>query len=251
MEQAYARMQKQDHAADQPAYWRCVVEMLHIAGLGPRKRGSMYAANGAQVAVEFRLFGQTLRTGFVPSSPPITLMDSHHQMHVRARQSALRRYFFASPRIFVAIMYSHEEAVEQSRAALRRKSRALKYDEDENDLSSTDSEDAEEEEEEEAAAPGGENGALDCCCCIYVCLSMCACVALAEACAVSLVIVLQVGSFRRSRSARACLIYRSCCGMGTTNRMLTYRLRRRMKWRRCTWPCGESHASTPWLLTMM
>jgi hypothetical protein len=120
-EAAYRKMQKADRQADQPAYWRCVVEMLHIAGLGPRKRGSMYAANGAQVAIEFRLFGQTLRTGFVGASPPITLMDSHHQMHIRARQSALRRYFFASPRIFVAVMYSHADAVDRSRAAISRR----------------------------------------------------------------------------------------------------------------------------------
>jgi hypothetical protein len=117
---AFAKHQKEALETDKPAYWRCVIEMLHIAGLGPRKRGSMYAANGAQVAVEFRLFGQTLRTGFVPASPPVTLMDSHHQMYVRARQSALRRYFFASPRIFVAIMYSHEDALTQSRAAISR-----------------------------------------------------------------------------------------------------------------------------------
>ena len=233
-EAAYARMQKQDHAADQPAYWvstpriphhtmiladvsdghfacvlqRCVVEMLHIAGLGPRKRGSMYAASGAQVAVEFRLFGQTLRTGFVPSSPPITLMDSHHQMHLRARQSALRRYFFASPRIFVAIMYSHEEAVELSRVAMRRRSRALKYGEDEDDLSSTNSEEDEEDEEDEHLPPGGENGASAAACCISFASSLCDYVALADVlCCLCRV---QAGSSRRSRLARVCLTYRSC-----------------------------------------
>lgn len=125
-EAAYRRMQKADRVADQPAYWRCVVEVLHIAGLGPRKRGSMYAANGAQTAVEFRIFGQTLRTGFTPASPPITLMDSHHQMYIRARQSALRRYFFASPRIFVAIMYSHEDAMDQRRQSLSHRAAGIR-----------------------------------------------------------------------------------------------------------------------------
>ena len=98
---AFAKHQKEALETDKPAYWRCVIEMLHIAGLGPRKRGSMYAANGAQVAVEFRLFGQTvrhclqrscklflmscacpqLRTGFVPASPPVTLMDSRKRQN--------------------------------------------------------------------------------------------------------------------------------------------------------------------------
>jgi hypothetical protein len=86
----------------------------------------MYAASGAQVAIEFRLFGQTLRTGFVPASPPITLMDSHHQMHIRARQSALRRYFFASPRIFVAIMYSHADAIDQQRDSISRRAAMIR-----------------------------------------------------------------------------------------------------------------------------
>ena len=37
-----------------------------------------------------------------------------HQMYVRARQSALRRYFFASPRIFVAIMCVYTTSLAQA-----------------------------------------------------------------------------------------------------------------------------------------
>jgi hypothetical protein len=42
---------------------RVVVEVLHIAGLGQPRRGALYAESGAQVSVELRLFGQTIRTG--------------------------------------------------------------------------------------------------------------------------------------------------------------------------------------------
>ena len=36
----------------------------------------------------------------VLASPPVTLLDSYHKVYFRARESNLRRYFFATPRLF-------------------------------------------------------------------------------------------------------------------------------------------------------
>jgi len=86
---AFAKHQKEALETDKPAYWRCVIEMLHIAGLGPRKRGSMYAANGAQVAVEFRLFGQTVRHCLQRS---VNSFSCHVHVHSCVRGSYRHRH---------------------------------------------------------------------------------------------------------------------------------------------------------------
>jgi hypothetical protein len=38
-----------------------------------------------------------------PASPPITLLDSSQTIFLKARQSNLRRYFFASPCIYICL----------------------------------------------------------------------------------------------------------------------------------------------------
>jgi hypothetical protein len=91
-EKSYSQHKSGLAMADKPAYWRVVVECLHIAGLGQPGKGSLYSEDGSLVGVELRLFGQTLRTNFEPATPPITLVDSYNQLYVKARQSNLRRW---------------------------------------------------------------------------------------------------------------------------------------------------------------
>ena len=91
-------------AGNKPVFWRCVVELLHVTNLGSRAEMRRPGGTNPPVAVELRLFSQTITTSTVLPSPPITLLDFNHTIFIKARQSNLRRYFFTSPKAHISLL---------------------------------------------------------------------------------------------------------------------------------------------------
>eukprot|EP01052_Picozoa_sp_SAG31_P004111 SAG31_NODE_167_length_21485_cov_31.094922_9_plen_757_part_00 len=109
-----AKMAAASDEANKPCFWRAVVELLHVAGFGVNGRQKFGGDLPAPIAVEVRLFGETIMTSLTLPSPPITLLDHTHTIYIKARKSNLRRYFFASPRAHIKLLQEESESDDTS-----------------------------------------------------------------------------------------------------------------------------------------